>query len=450
MDCMNPLPTGPRRTSLPRRDFLVRTGLLLGMGVMKPVLRHGVRATSRFAGQTTDWASVKAEFNIDTSLIHMSAFFLASHPRPVRDAIERHRRGLDANPLEYVDHYEQEFEEDVLQAASAYLGVSPTDIALTDSTTMGLGLLYGGLKLQPTQEILTTVHDHYSTEQSIELRARRSGASVRKVALYRNPATASVDEIVGSLTKAITARTRYVAVTWVHSSTGVKLPIRDMADAIARANASRDEADRIIFCVDGVHGLGVEDVQMSDLCCDFFVAGTHKWLFGPRGTGLVWGAPHAWPLASATIPTFDRDTYMIWMKINPPKAIPPGPTMTPGGFHSFEHRWAVGEAFRFHQEIGKGRIADRIHHLNTRLKRALLDMNHITLRTPLNEHLSAGIVCFEHKSLHVLDLLERLRRENILASITPYATLYMRLAPSLLTTDDDVDRTIQVLAKLKA
>ena len=30
--------------------------------------------------------------------------------------------------------------------------------------------------------------------------------------------------------------------------------------------------------------------------------------------------------------------------------------MTPGGYHSFEHRWALGEAFRFHLAIGKQRV----------------------------------------------------------------------------------------------
>lgn len=70
---------------------------------------------------------------------------------------------------------------------------------------------------------------------------------------------------------------------------GLKLPIREIADALAELNRDRHEGDRALLCVDGVHGLGVEDLSMQDLGCDFFVAGCHKWLFGPRGTGLVWG-----------------------------------------------------------------------------------------------------------------------------------------------------------------
>jgi selenocysteine lyase/cysteine desulfurase len=40
-----------------------------------------------------------------------------------------------------------------------------------------------------------------------------------------------------------------------------------------------------------------------------------------------------------------------------------GGSMTPGGFKSFEHLWAMTQAFDFHQQIGKSQISDRIHSL---------------------------------------------------------------------------------------
>ena len=352
-----------------RRAFLVRTGLALSAGLLSgdlPFTR--VLARSAEPLQLDSWDAVRDQFPLARDIIHMAGFFLASHPAPVRKAIETHRLGLDDNPIGYWLEHRERLEADVLRAAAEYLGVNPTDIALTDSTTMGLGLLYGGLSLREGQEVLTTTHDHYSTEMSLRLRAERTGAAIRQIPLYRDPSRASREEIVDALVKAVRPQTRIVAVTWVHSSTGVKLPIREMADALGKLNAGRAEQDRAMLCVDGVHGLGVEDVRLPDLGCDFFIAGTHKWLFGPRGTGLVWGHPRAWPVATATIPTFSHEAFRVWRKEIPPREIPFGAIMTPGGFHSFEHRWAVGEAFRFHQAIGKARIAERIHALNDQLK----------------------------------------------------------------------------------
>src|SRR6185436_20026490 len=141
---------------------------------------------------------------------------------------------------------------------------------------------------------------------------------------------------------------RVIALTWVHSITGVKLPLRAIADAVAQVNRGRDEKARIILCVDGVHGLGVEDVDLPALGCDFFAAGTHKWIFGPRGTGVIWGKPESQHLVDPTIPPF---TPAGAKQLETTGDAPWGYSMTPGGFHSFEHRWALAEAFRFHLHI---------------------------------------------------------------------------------------------------
>ncbi|HEY6262091.1 MAG TPA: aminotransferase class V-fold PLP-dependent enzyme [Nitrospiraceae bacterium] len=374
---------------------------------------------------------------------------LASHPTPVRAAIERHRRGLDANPIGYWMEQGEKQEAAVLLAAADYLAVNPTEIALTDSTTMGLGLLYGGLTLRKEQEILTTLHDHYATETSLKLRAERTGATVRQIPLYHSLPNVSALELLDNLIRNIRPNTRIVAVTWVHSSTGLKLPIHEMAHAIHRLNESRAEQDRVIFCVDGVHALGVEDFRLSDVGCDFLIAGTHKWMFGPRGTGLVWGRQGAWPVANPIIPTFNTQAFDIWMKMSPPEDLPTSVYMTPGGFHSFEHRWALNEAFTFHQAIGKSRVRQRIYELNQQIKQGLAQMPHITLHTPMSQDLSAGIVCFEVAGMTPRQVIERLRQRNIIGSTTPYATQYARLAPSLINSSEDIELTLKEIAKLQ-
>jgi isopenicillin-N epimerase len=433
-----------------RRGFLVRTGLALSAAVLAGRYDRTFAEEQSPQSKFQNWDDLRAQFPLSPQLIHLAAFFLASHPTPVREAIERHRAGLDADPIGYWIEHEEQQEAKVLRAAADYLGVHPGDIALTDSTTMGLGLLYGGLQLRNGQEILTTIHDHYSTETSLRLRAERTGAKVRQISLYRTLSTVSREELVESLLKGITPVTRIVAVTWVHSSTGLKLPIHDMALAIQAVNRSRDEQDGVIFCVDGVHALGVEDFRLSELGCDFLIAGTHKWMFGPRGTGLVWGHPKAWPIAQATIPTFNTRAYDLWMENRSARNLPPAIHMTPGGFHSFEHRWALDEAFTFHKAIGKSNVTQRIYELNQQLKRGLAAMPHVTLRTPLSQDLSAGIVCFEVAGLTPPQVVEKLRQRKIVGSVTPYATKYARLAPSLLNSQQEIDITLAAIRNLRS
>lgn len=431
-----------------RRGFLVRTGLALGAAALASAYDRASADQQPPQSGFKSWDDLRAQFPLSPQLIHLAAFFLASHPTPVRQAIERHRTGLDSDPIGYWYEHEEKEEAKVLQAAADYLGAQPTDIALTDSTTMGLGLLYGGLRLQAGQEILTTIHDHYSTETSLRLRAERTGAKVRQIPLYRALKTVSCDELIDSLRKGILPTTRIVAVTWVHSSTGLKLPIHEMAQAIQAINRSRAEQDRVIFCVDGVHALGVEDFRLSELGCDFLIAGTHKWMFGPRGTGLVWGHPHAWPMAQAIIPTFNSQAFEIWLKNGSPHGLPQSIYMTPGGFHSFEHRWALDEAFTLHQTVGKSKVTQRIYELNQQLKQGLAAMPHVTLHTPISQDLSAGIVCFEVAGMAPRTVVEKLRQRGIVGSVTPYATQYARLAPSLLNSPQEIEKTLVEIRNL--
>jgi isopenicillin-N epimerase len=393
-----------------------------------------------------EWARVRAEFALSAGWVHLSGFLMASHPRRVRDAIERHRRALDENPALYVEHHL--FDSDpMLKPAAAYLGVEPREIALTDSTTMALAILYSGLPLRAGDEVLTTAHDHYATHESLRLATTRAGASLRKVAMYERSFDATANAMSMAIERALTPATRVVAITWVHSSTGVKTPVKAIAEVVARNNARRAPEQAILLCVDGVHGLGVDDVTMADLGCDFFAAGTHKWLFGPRGTGILWGRSRLWPLLRPTIPHFGMAAYQAWMT-----GVEPPPTtadmMTPGGFHSFEHRWALGEAFEFHRAIGKARIAARIHELNRQLKQGLAEMKHVTLHTPMSDDVSAGIVTFEVQGMKPDQVVARLLEKRIIATTTPYARSYARLAPGILNTPGDVDAALRVIRAL--
>jgi isopenicillin-N epimerase len=420
--------------ALDRRDFLARSGFAVAAAALAgpDALAGGAEAE---APVPVGWRGVRSQFRLRRDRVHLGAFLLASHPAPVRRAIERHRQGLDADPVGFLHREWMRLEAAVVRAAASYTGGRAADIALTDSTTMGLALLYHGLHVRAGQELLTSTHDFFVTHDALRLKADRAGATVRKIRLYERSSAASADEIVRRIVAAVTSRTRVVALTWVHSSTGVKLPIRRIARALAPLNNGRSEADRILLCVDGVHGFGIEDDSVLDLGCDFFVAGCHKWLFGPRGTGIVWGRQSAWRHVTHTIPSF-TDTGT------------PGGAMTPGGFHSFEHRWALAEAFRFHQRIGKDRVAARTHALNRQFKAGLAPMRHVALHTPRSDSLSAGLVCFEVPGFGPEQVVDRLLARHIVATVTPYTPSYARVAPSILNMPAEIERAVSAIRAL--
>jgi selenocysteine lyase/cysteine desulfurase len=370
----------------------------------------------------------------------------------VREAIERHRRALDRDAALYLRESEVALEEAAREAVAGYLGAEPDQVALTDSTTMGIALVYARLRLAPGEEVVTSEHDFFATHESLRLRQELDGVTVRHIRLYGEPQAASVDEIVSRISRALTPATRCLALTWVHSSSGVKLPLRGIAAAVADANRGRAERERILLCVDGVHGLGVEDASPVDLGVDVFVSGCHKWVFGPRGTGLVWAAPHAWARLAPTIPSFDPRVYAAWLDGRRPSNAPPGAIMTPGGFHSFEHRWALPEAVKLHTSLGgRAEVARRTRGLARRLKDGLAALDGVRLRTPRDEELSSGLVCCDVGGADPGEAVDRLReRHHVIASVTPYRTRYVRFGPSIANTDDDVDRALEAVAGVLA
>ena len=120
----------------------------------------------------------------------------------------------------------------------------------------------------------------------------------------------------------------------------------------------------------------------------------------------------------------------------------------PGGFHAYEHRWALAEAFRFHLDLGRREVADRTHALATRLKDGLAAIPAVRLVTPRDPELSAGIVCLEAGTRNPGEVAAELRRQGILASVTPYAQPYLRLGPSIVTSEDDVDAAVAAVRAL--
>jgi isopenicillin-N epimerase len=435
--------------SLNRRKFLTNTGLTIAAGALAASNQKSGFAAETFnkSDLSNSWAAVREQFDVARDYVHLSSFFLASHPRAVKAAIEKHRRALDDNPLFYVEKQLFESPYKIETAIAEYVGGRREEIALTTSTTMGLAFVYHGLPLRAGQEILTTAHDHYVHHESIRLAAERAGATVRKITLFDDFKSISEDEIVARIRRAVAPKTRALGITWVHSSSGLKLPVRAIADAIAEINKSRADADRVLLVVDGVHGFGVEDESVAEMGADFFVAGTHKWIFGPRGTGFMWAKAETWKIMRPVLPSLTFEPFVAWMqgkKLETMKA----EYMTPGGFQAFEHFFALPAAFDFHKQIGRPRVAERIHALNDQAKEGLAKMPHVKLYTPRGNRLSAGLICFDVKGMKPAEVVEKLKAKRVIASASPYAVSYARIAPSLLNTPEEIDAALGFIRAL--
>jgi selenocysteine lyase/cysteine desulfurase len=421
-----------------RRTFLKQAGILAAGLPLTAGLDNVASATPLPSPPRDKWAQLRQLFDQDPDYLHFSNFLITSHPKPVREAIEMHRAALDKNPglaMDWDLGVIEQREEEVRVWAGRYLQANAKQIALTGSTTEGLAMIYGGVHVRPDQEILTTAHEHYATHTILDLRTQRDGTRVRKIRLFKNPQTVSKAEILASIDQNIKPETRVLGMTWVHSGSGVKLPIADIGALVDKHNRGRTDQDRIIYLVDGVHGFGVEDLSFPAMNCDFFIAGTHKWMFGPRGTGIVCSRSEQVKYVTPIIPTFSEATAF-------------STTMTPGGYHSFEHRWALNEAFKLHLQWGKADVQARIHALNSYMKKRLQAHKQIELVTPVSPELSSGFSFFRVKGKSCDKVAAWLMQNRVIAdAVERDVGPVIRTAPGLLNTEAEVDRFIALLGK---
>ena len=152
--------------TLNRRDFVASVGwsFLASAAARADAAKS---TPTQGAADYSDWSTVRAQFDLSPEWLHLSQFYIVSHPRPVRESIERYRRMLDANPFNTVERgmgfeallagaQAESLPMRVQHAAADYVGGQPDDVALTDSTTQGLALIYNGLTLKTGDEILAT------------------------------------------------------------------------------------------------------------------------------------------------------------------------------------------------------------------------------------------------------------------------------------------------------
>ena len=160
---------------------------LLGLGLAAPSVVAAAPALAQSPPSPAappDWNRLRGQWDLDWSEVDLSAMLFAANPKPVREAVARHRAALGRNPITYLEANNRRLQNAARVAAGTYFDVPVGQVGLCESTTAGIALVYAGLDLRYGQEVLTTVHDYYVTHEALRLAARRNGASIRKIALH--------------------------------------------------------------------------------------------------------------------------------------------------------------------------------------------------------------------------------------------------------------------------
>ena len=143
---------------------------------------------------------------------------------------------------------------------AAFVGCSRDEIALVRNATEANSYIANGIDMKPGDEVLMTDQEHPGGEQPWQLRAKRYGIVVKKVALPK-PVQNSA-QVLNLFSDALTPRTRVMFFSHITTVTGVVLPARELC-AFARSKS-------ILSAVDGAHVTGMMRLNVHDLGCDMY------------------------------------------------------------------------------------------------------------------------------------------------------------------------------------
>ena len=200
----------------------------------------------------------------------------------------------------------------------------------------------------------------------------------------------------------LTPRTRVVSIDHIPCTTGTVYPAKQIVE-LCRSRG-------IVIGIDGAHPPGMMPVDLRDLDPDFYALSGHKWLFGPKGTGILFinkniiGRLNPVFAGAYSETTSDLDERILEYKLEANRV--------EYGTRGTAVVLGLGAALDFVATLGVDRIHRRGMQLAGFLKSELMKIPRVDLLTPLDPGSSAAIVTFEIKGMPYAHVQRRLQEEH--------------------------------------
>lgn len=370
------------------------------------------------------WTLIKSQFVLEDGLRYFNNGSLGTCPEYVVKATEQFRRTLDGFPSKYMWGGWDDQKENVRDKAAALFGVSPETIALIHNTTEGMNLIASSLQLEKDDEILLSNHEHTSARIPWKYWQERKGVQLKTVDLPLLPDSKA--EIVDLFRQAISTKTRVISLVHLTNTNGMRLPVKEISE-MAHEHG-------VLVAVDGAQSMGMFEIDLAELGCDFFTSSSHKWLFSPKGMGIFYATETAQKLLSPLVVCRGYDDRSIRRFEN-------------YNTRNLPELLGLGAALDFRQLIGGQKIEKRIYALKHYFREQLTGDERFVLKTPEADTLSAGIQTVEIVGKEVKDEKERLAEEYQIdcRPMSSHGLNGLRISLAIFNTKQDLDYLLDAL-----
>jgi isopenicillin-N epimerase len=415
-----------------RRDFIALAGRGLGLaalssGTIASLLRDVHAATKSVAHLTPEeaaadedyWAAIQNSFSVTRGIINLNNGGVSPSPRVVTEALVRYIWEQEDCTAYTMWEILEPQSETVRTGLAELFGCDREEIAITRNASESLEILLDGMDFKPGDEILTTTQDYPRMLTTLRQREKRENLKLKLIKVPIPPK--NLNEITAAFEQGITDRTRLILISHVINITGQITPVKAVCD-LARKRG-------IETIVDGAHSFAQFDFKQSDLGCDYFGTSLHKWLYAPKGTGLLYvkrdKIPKIWPLMAAEAK--EVNDIRKFEEI---------------GTHSAAPKLAIGEALVFHNGIGAKRKEARLRYLSRYWMNKLKDVPKIRFNTSFDPAQSCAIGNVDISGTDPKAIAKYLfdKQRIFVVPILHEQFQGLRITPNVYTTLQELDR----------
>jgi len=221
--------------------------------------------------------SPDSPWDFDPEITFLTHGTFGACPRPVLEHQRELIRHLEANPIRFFDRELEERLDTARRDVAAFLNADPEGLVVVPNATAGVATALASIRLRPGDELLTNDHEYNATLNQMDAVAERAKARVVRVRIplpIRHP-----EEVVEAHLAAVTPRTRIAMISHVTSPSGLVFPIETLVRELDRLGV-----DTI---VDAAHAPGMVPVDLRALGAAYWTGNGHKWLCGPKTTGVL-------------------------------------------------------------------------------------------------------------------------------------------------------------------
>ena len=389
---------------------------------------HGVAHLSPIDAASAEeyWAKISSAFAISRSNLNLNSGWTSPSPKMVTEAYVRYKHQESATSSTMWQMLAPQAE--TIRAGLAELfGCDSDEIAVTRNASESLQILLFGLDIRSGDEVISSTQDYPRMLNALRQRELREGPRLKLVKIPLVPC--STDEIVDAFESAITPKTRLILISHMINITGQIMPVREICD-MARSRG-------IETVVDGAHSFAQLDFNREDLQCDYFGSSLHKWLYTPKGAGLLYVKKDkirtVWPLMASEDEM--KSDIRKFEEI---------------GTHSSATRLAIGEALLFHEAIGPKRKEERLRYLSSYWMDRLKPLPNVRFNTSFDPEQFCAIGNFSIEGGDVTKITDYLMAKHkiIATPIVHDEFTGIRITPNIFTTLSDLDRFCKVIESL--